>query len=266
MGSLPRITARLVSLLVANHLLTIPGKNILKAASEVPSLKRLIYSSLADTSAISKGKYPHVYHFDAKAHAINFARVEYPDLMAKTSLFVIGAFLSNWLSFPAMIPQKDPQSGKYIFMNAFPPGMKIGLVAAEEDSGPFVEALLRVPPGKNLFAYRTMMSIEDFAAAWSDVLGKNIEVKDMSSMPQPEGLDEETMAFMQEFAETGMFSVDFGYAGEKVDKTVITPDQVSEAHLRVGAERSLNFAQLEVQVNLPSVREWIQKQDWSSVL
>ena len=222
------------------HKLTSIGKNILKAASEIPTLQRLIYSSLADTSAISKGKYAHVYHFDAKAHAIGFARTEYPELMAKTSLFVIGGFLSNWLSFPAMIPQKDPQTGKYIFMTAFPGGFKMGLVAAEEDSGPFVEALLKVPAGKNLFAYRAMMSIEDFAATWSEVLGKEIEVKDMSSMPQPEGMDEETVAFMQEFAETGMFSVEFGYAGEKVDETVITPAQVSMKFI-VRVERLLTI-------------------------
>ncbi len=211
-------------------MLTLLGKNILKAASEIPTLQRLIYSSLADTSAVSEGKYSHVYHFDGKAHAINAARTEFPELMAKTSLFVLGAFLSNWLSFPPMIPQKDAETGKYVFMNAFPRGFKMGLVAAEEDSGPFVEALLKVPAGKNLYAYREMMSVEDFVATWSEVLGKEIEVKDSSDMPQPEGLDEETIAFMQEFAETGMFAVEFGYAGEKVDKSVVTLDQVSDRY------------------------------------
>ena len=231
MGILQRNAARSESLFSFHHKLTSTGKNILTAAAKVPTLQRLIYSSLADTSAISKGKYPHVYHFDGKAHAINFAQTEYPELMAKTSLFLIGGFLSNWLTIPSMMPRKDPQTGKYIFMNIFPQGHKLGVVAAEEDSGPFTEALLQVPAGKSLFAYRAMMTFEDFAATWSEVLGQETEVVDMSSMPQPEGLDEETMAFMQEFAETGMFSVEFGYAGEKVDKTVIAPDQVSRYFL-----------------------------------
>ena len=218
------------------------------AASETPTLDRLVYSYLADVSALSGGKYTHVYHFDSKAHAIKWARTEYPELMAKTSLYTIGGFLSNWLSFPAMMPQKNPETGAYIFGNAFPEGFEFPLVAAEEDSGPFVDALLKVPAGKNLLAYRKKMAIGEFAQIWSEVLGKEVEIKDLTKEPPPQGLDEETMAFMQEFAETGMFSVEFGYGGEKVDKSVISPDQ------------------LEVEVRLPSVRDWIKKQDWSKVL
>jgi NmrA-like family len=186
-----------------------------------------VYSALADTTGLSNEKYMYVYHFASKAHAINFARTEYPELMAKTSIIQVAGYLSNFLSFPGMKPEKNQETGAYIFSSPFPEGFRMPFVAAEEDTGPFTEALLKAPAGKNLLACRAEMTMDDIAVLWGETLGKKVELRDGTKMGMPEGLDEETMAFMREFAETGMWAVEFGYAGEKVDKTVIKPDQVS---------------------------------------
>lgn len=203
------------------------GKNIFAAAAHTPTLNRLVYSALADTIALSNNKYKHVYHFASKAHAVNYARATYPDLMAKTSVIQVGGYLSNFLAFPGVKPQKDPQTGAYWFASQFPEAYRLPLVAAEEDTGPFVEGLLKVSPGKNLLAYKAMLTMEEFAAAWAEALGVKGEVRDVRGRGPPPGLSEDDLAFMQEIREMVEFSAEFGYAGQSVDKSVDMPEEVS---------------------------------------
>lgn len=80
--------------------------NAIDAASRVPSLERLVLSSLQNASEWSKGKYTHVYHFEFKALAAEYAQATYPELWAKTSLFQPGWFLSNYLSNPIVQPRR----------------------------------------------------------------------------------------------------------------------------------------------------------------
>jgi hypothetical protein len=200
------------------------GKNIFEAASQIPTLERLIFSGLVDVTAVSGGKYTHVYHFDSKGHAIKYARETYPELMRKTSILQVTGYLSNWLTMNEMMPRKGPD-GRYVFMLPFGE-VTIPVIAAEEDTGPFVEALLKVPPGKNLMAYREVTSTGKFATSWSQALGKEVNLLDPSSMGPPPEMDDEGKAFMQEFVEGAQFMAEFGYAGQNVDKTVVTPDEV----------------------------------------
>lgn len=72
------------------------GKNIVNAAASVPSLKRFIWSSLSDATKWSKGKYKGVYHFDCKAHVVDFISERYPELAQKTSVLQMGLFMTNW--------------------------------------------------------------------------------------------------------------------------------------------------------------------------
>jgi hypothetical protein len=55
-----------------------------------------VVSSLCDASKWSKGKYRGVYHFDSKAHAVEYVRELYPELGAKMSVVQLGSYLSNW--------------------------------------------------------------------------------------------------------------------------------------------------------------------------
>lgn len=80
--------------------------NAIDAASKVPSLQCLILSSLPNCSRWSGGKYTHVYHFDFKAQAVEYAAATYPDLWAKTSVFQAGWFLSNYLSHSLFQPKR----------------------------------------------------------------------------------------------------------------------------------------------------------------
>lgn len=82
------------------------GKNVFDAASQTEGLERMIFSSLPDAAKWSKGKYKHVYHFDSKAHAVDYAKATYPDLWKKTSLLTLGYFLSNFFTSPLLTPKK----------------------------------------------------------------------------------------------------------------------------------------------------------------
>ena len=72
------------------------GMNVADAAATVEGLDRLIFSAVCDVKKLSKGKYTWVYHFDAKAKAVEYIRTKHPELAAKMSIVQIGAYMSNW--------------------------------------------------------------------------------------------------------------------------------------------------------------------------
>ena len=85
------------------------GMNLAAAASEPSVLKTLthfVYSALANSKKISKGKYSHNYHFDSKGVVVERIQAEFPDLAARMSTVQIGAYLTNWKLNPMMGPQK----------------------------------------------------------------------------------------------------------------------------------------------------------------
>jgi hypothetical protein len=81
------------------------GKNVFDAAAKIATLERFIFSSLSDASKWSGGKYRHVLHFEAKAHAAEYGRETYPGLWEKTSVIQVGWYLSNFLG-PLLRPKK----------------------------------------------------------------------------------------------------------------------------------------------------------------
>lgn len=72
------------------------GKNIGDAAATVEGLDRFVISSVCNVTKLSKGKYTWVYHFDAKARAVEHIREEHPELAAKMSIVQIGCYMNNW--------------------------------------------------------------------------------------------------------------------------------------------------------------------------
>lgn len=70
-------------------------KNAVDAASKVMTLDRLVISSVSNTKKWSKGKYTHIYHFNSKANAVDYAEATYPELWAKTSIYQAGFFIDG---------------------------------------------------------------------------------------------------------------------------------------------------------------------------
>jgi hypothetical protein len=73
------------------------GKNIFDAAALVPTIERIVVSSLVEAKERSGGKYKGVYHWDGKARALKYLRDTHADLARKLSVVVMGNYMGNWL-------------------------------------------------------------------------------------------------------------------------------------------------------------------------
>lgn len=112
-----------------------------------------------------------------------------------------------------------------------------------EDTGPLVAALISAPPGKKLIAVNEWLSMEDISKLIAESMQKEIEFT--GSLPDfSQGIPD----FQKGRQEMIGFSIEFGYDGGKVDKSVVKPSD------------------LGVPVQLKSVKEWIEKEDWEEIL
>lgn len=91
------------------------GKNIIDAAAHVAQhgpLERMVLSTLSDARRASAGKYTWVYHFDSKAHFVEYLKdralheATYQALYDKTSYVQIGNYLDNWKKNPILAPKR----------------------------------------------------------------------------------------------------------------------------------------------------------------
>ncbi|KAL1798188.1 hypothetical protein ACET3X_002225 [Alternaria dauci] len=193
-------------------------KNMIDAAAKVPTLERFILSSLSNATKWSKGKYTHVYHFDSKAKAEEYGKETYPDLWAKTSIYQAGLFLSNYFAGGLSAPIKNSE-GVVQFIGHLEKDVKFPFVAAEEDSGPLVKALVLESPGKNLIGYREWLTVQELASSFTKATGMNAEVVTLPKGSFPPSVPTE----LKETIEDNMaYWNEFGYEGRD-DPTVIHP-------------------------------------------
>lgn len=214
------------------------GRNIIDAASQVPTLKRLIFSSLANVTKWSGGRYKHVPHFDSKAIAADYGQKQHPELWSKTSIIQVGMYLTNFLGAPWLKPHTS-NDGTYIFNCPTPLKEPIPFVAAEKDTGSVIKALVELPPGKNVIAYRELMTFLDYINLWGDILGLPTAVN-YGPLDAPDDL-------WKELEETWQWAGEFGYWAHD-DKSVVHPKD------------------LGISLELGTVEDWIKAQDWKSIV
>ncbi|KAF4976371.1 hypothetical protein FZEAL_6947 [Fusarium zealandicum] len=215
-------------------------KNIIDEVAKVPNLERFILSSLPDPAKWSKGTYTHVYHFNSKANAAEYGRETYPDLWKKTSIYLAGLFLSNYILSPMLQPVKD---GKVQFVGNLKDDVKLPFIAAEEDTGPIVKALVQDSPGKNLIGYREWLTVRELTSAFTKATGLEAEPvrlpKGKFHQPLPPDL-------VLEMEDNFAFFNEFGYEGRD-DPTVVHPRDLSSPP------------------SLETVADYFKKQDWSKI-
>jgi hypothetical protein len=120
---------------------------------------------------------------------------------------------------------------------------KFPMYSVIADTGALVHALVRAAPGKRVIGVNEWLSLRDIATILAQVLGKRVEFVDRN--PTFELGDAE---MEKDHRDMMGFCVEFGYDGGKVDKSIVHPGG------------------LGVPVQLASVKEWVEKQDWESVL
>jgi len=131
------------------------GLNIAEVAASptvINTLERFIYSSLADATKWSGGKYKTVYHFDCKAEVIRVIWEKYPELAKRMSELQMGHYVSNWKTFPPMAPQKL-QDRSYVMRRPTAADVQWPFVVTEQDTGEFVKALVDLPVGTVLSGF-----------------------------------------------------------------------------------------------------------------
>lgn len=104
-------------------------------------------------------------------------------------------------------------------------------------------ALIRAAPGKRLLGVNEWLSLQDVSKLLAQTMEKGIEFVD--STPN---FDQGEPELQRSRAEMIGFTIEYGYDGAKVDKTIVKPGD------------------LGVPVQLMPVKEWIMKQDWEKVL
>ncbi|KAF5982183.1 hypothetical protein FBULB1_4375, partial [Fusarium bulbicola] len=130
-------------------------KNIIDEASRVSSLERFIMSSLPD--------------------AEEYGEQNQPEFWAKTSVYLPGYFLSNFLTHPMAQPTKK-ENGNIQFANNLDLDAKVPLISHDQDFGPFVRALIQNPPGKSVVGYRAWITPREFVRIFSQVTGYKTEL------------------------------------------------------------------------------------------
>jgi hypothetical protein len=217
-------------------------KGVIDAAAKVHSLERFVLSSLSNAAKWSNGKYPHVYHFDSKAKAEDYGSENHSELWAKTSIFQAGYLLNNFVSDPITLPRKIPCSPPHLykpwlnffslslqdangvagFIGGLDPDVELPFIAAEEDTGPIVKAIVLDSVPKKVIGYRARISLRGFIEIFSQVTGIKAEpvvlAKGESVVPFPPELQ-------QELDDNWGYWKEFGYYGG--DPTIKHPQDVS---------------------------------------
>lgn len=181
------------------------GKNAVKAAAQVPTLERFVYSAFISMNEASEGKYHRCFHWEGKAHVVKYIEQEQPALAQKTSFFYPGGYNTNAL----LSPKTDSASGELAFVLPFKRTAKMPIFDPLESTGPLVRALIEdEAPGTRLLGCDTdsHLSIAEIVDIWSRITGKEVRFTEITTQE----MHEKTQVPL-EVLEAAPFISEFGY-------------------------------------------------------
>lgn len=191
------------------------GRNIALAASEVSTLERFVYSSLAPAKSHSHGKYKHIYHWDSKAAILDFVYEHCPLLAAKMSLIYMGVYCDNSFLQPQRIGEDQ-----FALVGPLSEEIKIPIIDPESSTGPFVRALVEDEAiGTKLLAYDSSITKNQVAVIWAEYLGQPVSQTTLSVEEMHQNFQ-----ILLEVLEAPAFINEFGFLGGV--KNVIEPAQL----------------------------------------
>jgi hypothetical protein len=215
------------------------GRHAAIAAAAVPSLERLVYSSLPPMKAHSRGKYGNGNHWDTKATVIEYILKEQPELAKILSLIYLGGYNTN----PMLTPRFNPASRKYMFVLPLAKEVRMPVIGPKESTGPFVRALVEdEDAGTKLLAYDTnsYLTIGEIVDLWFKASGKDAE---------------------HVFVTAEVMHQQFGISKEVLD----APGFISEYGYLGGVDNFIEPYQLKTKVQTKSFEEWLKERDWEEV-
>lgn len=179
--------------------------------------KYLIFSTLPSVTSISSGKYGPIAHFDARARVEGYIRT----LDIQSAFVSLGCFMENFVNpaFAIFWPKRKEQDGKWVITLQFAPDSVMPLVAAGEDTGKFVGAILADPckfEGKTVCASGGLYTWRQVAAVMAKSSGKDVVYEQVSKEEWTESL----MFGKEVFPECFAALEEFGYYGPKTVEEV----------------------------------------------
>lgn len=200
------------------------GRHIADAAAAVEEgLERFIVSSLNSPRKWSRGKYEKLWHYESKSDMVTYVQEKHKELAGKMSRLNMGVFYTSWKFALLTAPRKvegeevgEEEGGGWHRMELPCNGDKpIPLVDARKDTGPFVRALLQVPPGVNLLGETSLVSWKEYMRIWGQLLGvRKSEYREVSIQSYDEAIPG---GFGKELAEMFHYMGEFGYDGGDPD-------------------------------------------------
>jgi nucleoside-diphosphate-sugar epimerase len=219
------------------------GRNIADAAANVRGLERLIWSSASEPGKWSKGKYDDLMSFESKGAVWKYIQDSHQELAKKTSILYLGSYATNWRWGPAAYNwiKKDDGSVALRIPGTGPHPIPF---VVPSDTGNYVLALTKVPPGKKLVGCSECLTWDEFVELWSRVVG-------VKAVYEPCTIEEHAQAvpggYTRMIGNMYEYATQFGYWGDG-DPDVVFPEE------------------LGVQIKRTPMEEFIKNEDWSRVL
>ncbi|EMD59400.1 hypothetical protein COCSADRAFT_30851 [Bipolaris sorokiniana ND90Pr] len=221
------------------------GRNIVDAVAKVvDGLDEVgfVASTLCNARESSEAKYKELWHFDGKADVFpKYVKEKYPEVAKKTSYLHTGYFYTSWRYMPNRWFAKLPD-GSVQMQSPTSPDTLIPHLHPRTDVGPFVQAMLKLPPGSTVMAASEWCTWPDWIKTWGEVTGVKTSYKQVSV----EDFDKEIPGGAgKEIGEMFEFSSTWGYNANQKD-TLMTWD----------------LEKMGVHVPTMSLKEYCKKEDW----
>ncbi|CRG89498.1 hypothetical protein PISL3812_06534 [Talaromyces islandicus] len=228
------------------------GLNIAQAASKIPSLKHLIWSTLPDSLRVTDGKYV-IPHFQSKIPAERYLSDPKNGMESKTTYLHVGLYGSNLERVP-YLPIYMPGAQKYVITLPCSPDAIIPFVGDETlNVGLIAEAIFNQPEktvGQSVLGVSEHISCTEWALALSKALeGKKTPTTETvfieTTLESYKALWGQVLG-----TEIGIMFAYFNHLQERSfgSSTVLTP------------------ADLGIQASLRSTEQRLQDMDWETLL
>ncbi|KAF1918149.1 hypothetical protein BDU57DRAFT_547252 [Ampelomyces quisqualis] len=220
------------------------GKNIVDAvAREVNGLDEVgfIASTLCSARESSKGKYNELWHFESKAEVFpKYVEVNHAELARKTSYLHTGYFFTSWRFLPGRWFAKQPDGS---IQMQFPtsPDVLVPHIDPAKDTGPWVQALRKLPPNTTLMAASEWLTWPQWIELFGQVTGATTSYKQTTV----QDLDKHIPGAGKEIGEMYEFSSEYAYNAFQMDTL-----------------KTWDLERMGIKVPVTSLRSYIEREDW----
>jgi len=204
-------------------------------------LRRFVWSALPPVREQSGGKYTYVFHFDAKAAVTRYIREQHPEVWQRTSILNVGFYSDNLVRMSKVFKAVKEKDGSYTFSEPGSLSALHPLIHPSSTVGPLVKLLIDHPKANiNLLGAGEMMSWTQYYELWSEITGIKAKVVQLPLHARDERLPG---GLGREASESMSWSAEFGWGAD-----LVLPWEV------------------EKDVKVTRMREFIEGQDWGAVL